>query len=505
MRRTIVTFLLTLAMLASMVSPIASAATEYGPWSGWSTTAPASQSGRQIETRDVVVGYNMVTYLTRSLGGIREYRSYSVGGNYGGYGLSSQYGEFHYTYYADKASIDAADRCAEGGYVNYANNTAGYNKGHGTAYVGWGVRDCLVWFVESSVTQKEYRYRDQVEVATEYFVRLDYNWGVQIEPNEDGPGIMVTYGSPYGNLPVIPRSGYVLEGWYTARDGGTKVTSDTIVANPSPHTLYAHWMRNAGGYVSLDPNGGSCGTKTMMVTYDKPYGTLPAAYRDGYHFDGWFTAKTGGSKVTEDTIVPFSPGLTLYAHWTKGTIASTYTITFDGNGGSVSQSSKTVTNGERYGTLPTATREGYSFDGWYTAETGGSVVTASTIVSLAANQTLFAHWTALAPKVFTVFFDANGGTVGTRSKALTYGSALEMRLLPYENSRGMDRTRELIRRCRDLGSVGLFIGPEGGYTPEEVDLAKQAGWEPVSLGRRILRTETAGLAALAMLVYELDV
>ena len=90
-------------------------------------------------------------------------------------------------------------------------------------------------------------------------------------------------------------------------------------------------------------------------------------------------------------------------------------------------------------------------------------------------------------------------------EALTYGSALEMRLLPYENSRGMDRTRELIRRCRDLGSVGLFIGPEGGYTPEEVDLAKQAGWEPVSLGCRILRTETAGLAALAMLVYELDV
>jgi len=423
MRRMIVTFLLTLAMLASLVSPIASAATEYGPWSGWSTTVPASQSGRQIETRDVVVGYNMVTYLTRSLGGIREYRSYSISGNYGGYGLSSQYGEFHYTYYADKASIDAADRCAEGGYVNYANNTAGYNKGHGTAYVGWGVQDCLVWFVKSSVTQKEYRYRDQVEVATEYFVRLDYNWGVQIEPNEDGPGIMVTYGSPYGNLPIIPRSGYVLEGWYTARDGGTRVTSDTIVTNPSPHTLYAHWMRDAGGYVSLDPNGGSCETKTLMVTYDKPYGTLPAAYRDDYRFDGWFTAKTGGSRVTEDTIVPFTPKLTLYAHWTKETIASTYTITFDGNGGSVSQSSMAVTNGERYGTLPTATREGYSFDGWYTTKTGGNVVTASTIVSLAANQTLFAHWTALVPRVFTVFFDANGGAVGTRSKALTYGSS----------------------------------------------------------------------------------
>jgi 16S rRNA (uracil1498-N3)-methyltransferase len=92
----------------------------------------------------------------------------------------------------------------------------------------------------------------------------------------------------------------------------------------------------------------------------------------------------------------------------------------------------------------------------------------------------------------------------TFDKALEYGAQLEEKLLPYENQRGMEHTREVMQACRGYKSIGIWIGPEGGYALEEVEKATAAGWKPISLGQRILRTETAGMAALAMLVYVLD-
>ena len=69
-------------------------------------------------------------------------------------------------------------------------------------------------------------------------------------------------------------------------------------------------------------------------------------------------------------------------------------ITFDANGGELNQTTKTVYYGQRYGELPLPTRTGYAFDGWYTAPSGGSKVTADTAVAIVANQTLYARWTA---------------------------------------------------------------------------------------------------------------
>lgn len=76
------------------------------------------------------------------------------------------------------------------------------------------------------------------------------------------------------------------------------------------------------------------------------------------------------------------------------TAAPTYTVTFNANGGSVDTTSKTVTAGSTYGTLPTPTRSGYKFLGWFTSASGGTQITSSTTVSLSANQTLYAHWDA---------------------------------------------------------------------------------------------------------------
>ena len=68
----------------------------------------------------------------------------------------------------------------------------------------------------------------------------------------------------------------------------------------------------------------------------------------------------------------------------------------------------------------------------------------------------------------------------------------------------MDAARECIRSLKGKKSIGIFIGPEGGFDETEIEMASEAGALPITLGKRILRTETAGLAALAVLMFELD-
>lgn len=95
------------------------------------------------------------------------------------------------------------------------------------------------------------------------------------------------------------------------------------------------------------------------------------------------------------------------------------------------------------------------------------------------------------------------GEVMRFADAVAYAKKLDVRILPYENQRGLAHTREVFGRIEKGASVGIFIGPEGGYDSAEIALAKD-DMEMVSLGNRILRTETAGLCALSMLLYEVE-
>ena len=94
--------------------------------------------------------------------------------------------------------------------------------------------------------------------------------------------------------------------------------------------------------------------------------------------------------------------------------------------------------------------------------------------------------------------------VQTYAQALEYAKTIDLNIIPYENAKGMEHTRELIHGLTSCNHVGIFIGPEGGFEEEEIGRAVQMGLEPITLGRRILRTETAGLAVLAMMVLVLD-
>ena len=88
-------------------------------------------------------------------------------------------------------------------------------------------------------------------------------------------------------------------------------------------------------------------------------------------------------------------------------------------------------------------------------------------------------------------------------EAVAYAMKLDQKLVPYENERGMAATREAVEAVRPGESIGIFIGPEGGFAPEEIEAVK-GEMKLISLGSRILRTETAGFTTLAILMYHIE-
>ncbi|WP_165782876.1 InlB B-repeat-containing protein [Bifidobacterium margollesii] len=188
--------------------------------------------------------------------------------------------------------------------------------------------------------------------------------------------------------PTTPtRPGYTFLGWYTQRNTGIKYDFDTRLVTDI--TLYAHWTVNVYR-VTFDGNGVQTVVPTSkMVAYGDQYGTLPTVARVGYAFDGWYTAKTGGTRIVAETRMTATDDVTLYARWT----ANTYTVTFNANGGSVSPLSKKVQYGSAYGTLPTPTRANYRFVGWYTLPVDGTNVTPDTRMTDLRDVILYAHWT----------------------------------------------------------------------------------------------------------------
>lgn len=157
---------------------------------------------------------------------------------------------------------------------------------------------------------------------------------------------------------------------------------------------YNLYLINTGDEVTItfDPNGGTlnAGDETKAVQHNGTYGEMPTPIRSGYHFDGWYTEKDGGTNVDANTSVATKEAHTLYARWSE----VKFNITLDPNGGTLANTTYEVTYNSPYGELPTPNRAGYDFDGWFTEKDGGTKVEASTVVTAAEPHTLYAHWTA---------------------------------------------------------------------------------------------------------------
>ena len=96
------------------------------------------------------------------------------------------------------------------------------------------------------------------------------------------------------------------------------------------------------------------------------------------------------------------------------------------------------------------------------------------------------------------------------SEPMSIDNALEIvkdfgvKLIPYENADGIDKTRKILDNMDKTKNIAVFIGPEGGFEESEVERIKNSGFEVITLGKRILRTETAGLALLSNIMIRLE-
>lgn len=95
-------------------------------------------------------------------------------------------------------------------------------------------------------------------------------------------------------------------------------------------------------------------------------------------------------------------------------------------------------------------------------------------------------------------------TVMSFKEAINYAKNMSVKFIPYELAEGMEKTRELIGGLKPGQDIAIFIGPEGGFEESEIQAALDCGIEPITLGKRILRTETAGFTVLSWIVYHLE-
>jgi uncharacterized repeat protein (TIGR02543 family) len=282
--------------------------------------------------------------------------------------------------------------------------------------------------------------------STSYTVTFDPGEGT-VSPST----MTVRTNDVYGALPIPQRAGYSFLGWYTASSGGTLVTSTTNVLKSGGSVLYALWTDELEEELDASSGAGEAGitftreapaspetvasisrtNPVLPVTLHKPAGQAldqvglriydtsgDLVYERWDDASGADPAKTSLSltyRIADSVLGKLETGESYYYIYlvyldssngggevmsdgfhfrlTDTAAASGTTVYFDGNGGSVSADSRTFTAGAAYGSLPAAVRTGYIFGGWYTARSGGSQVTSSTLCPT-GNHTLYAHWTS---------------------------------------------------------------------------------------------------------------
>lgn len=182
----------------------------------------------------------------------------------------------------------------------------------------------------------------------------------------------------------------------------------TMTALNAVESNYTVTLNKGTGISSISPTASNSVAPGGSLSID-------ATVSSGYTWSQWTgnTSYLTLAATTKANTVKPTTNISLTATAT----ANTYTVTFNANGGTTSTASKSVTYKSTYGTLPTPTRTGYSFAGWYTAASGGTQITSSTTYSTVGNSTLYAHWTAIT---YTIVFNANGGSGSMSNMSCKY-------------------------------------------------------------------------------------
>lgn len=253
--------------------------------------------------------------------------------------------------------------------------------------------------------------------AVEYSVSYNLNGGTNNDQNITKYTILDTPVKLYNPT----YEGFVFEGWFTKSDfSGEKITY-LSKDNLGDVTLYAKWSQ--AYTITYNTNGGlNDGRNPSVFTENTETFSLYEATKLNFTFLGWFDNEAlSGTPVTQITKGTKS-NVVLWAKWSSAQI----TVTFNPNGGGVSPMTKVVKKGGTYGELPTPTKAGYKFDGWFTEIDGGTQVLPTTSVLSNADHTLFAQWTE---NVYTVTYNLDGGTNAAGNPATFKCSNLPIALL----------------------------------------------------------------------------
>ena len=184
---------------------------------------------------------------------------------------------------------------------------------------------------------------------------------------------------------IVPtKEGYDFSGWELI-SGNSILSGNTIAIGSEETTIKATWIKKVTLTLNLD--GGTITSNASGVYSRNTTITLGTPTKTGYDFSKW-QITAGDSVLSGNKLTIGTTDTTIKAVYT----AKKYTVTYNANGGTVSGTSKSVTYNAKYGTLPTPQRAGYSFLGWYTAKTGGSKITETTVVKITSNQTIYAQW-----------------------------------------------------------------------------------------------------------------
>lgn len=176
------------------------------------------------------------------------------------------------------------------------------------------------------------------------------------------------------------RSGYVFNGWWSAKSGGVPVTTETALLKTTSHSVYAQWR--SAVKVTFDPDGGKVSETSRLYSPVDRLGVLPLPVRSGYDFAGWYW---NGQWITIDDMPVNATGFALKARWTP----KSYLLTLDPNGGSCGIDHIVSRYGLPLGELPVPVRTGFRFGGWYDA-LGNHYHAHSTMPD--ATLTLMARW-----------------------------------------------------------------------------------------------------------------
>ena len=263
-----------------------------------------------------------------------------------------------------------------------------------------------------------------------YYTRNQYNFILKTGTGTTTTGSTSSGKYYYGtkiSLKATTATGYTWSKWVSNSSKVTNITtinsnftmpaSDIEVTSTATLNTYTIAYNLNDGILSHN--------NPTTYTVNSPTFTLNNPNKVGYSFTGW-TGSNGSIKEKSVTILGGSTGNKNYE---ANFDINSYQLFFDANGGSVGQTSKTLTYHSKYGGLPTPNRSGYTFIGWYTERNGGTQVTSETIME-SNNVTLYAHWSL---NVYTIVFNANGGTVSSSNKSVLYGSSYGQLPIPSRN------------------------------------------------------------------------